>query len=200
MRASPSRAPRLTRPSRSGEVRAKLQQLSSSLFSAALRGRGLETARVGMAQWIRRVTTDHEILGSNPSIDFFLLFFARTSPRAPLRAAPRRRAWCFRRLLSLWAGGAPKFSAELGDDARCDSLLLRTVCLFYATKTDTDLFCELLASSSSRVAKRFDGFGPAAEEEGFVRRGTRAFARIQCKSASLGDGDVPAWSAGTMGV
>ena len=183
--------------------RAKLQQLSSSLFSAALRGRGLETARVGMAQWIRRVTTDHEILGSNPSIDFFLLFFARTSPRAPLRAAPRRRAWCFRRLLSFWAGGAPKRtsgSAELGDDARCDSLLLRTVSLFYATKTGTDLVCEFLASSSSRVAQRFDSFGPAAEEESFVRRGTRAFARIQCKSASLGDGDVPAWSAGTMGV
>jgi hypothetical protein len=71
-------------------------------------------------------------------------------------------------------------SAELGDDARCDSLLLRTVSLFYATKTGTDLFCELFASSSSCVAQRFDAFGPAAEEESFVRRGTRAFARIQC--------------------
>jgi hypothetical protein len=49
-----------------------------------------------------------------------LLFFARTSPRAPLRAAPRRRAWCFRRLLSFWAGGAPKLRAPRSSETMLD--------------------------------------------------------------------------------
>jgi hypothetical protein len=49
-----------------------------------------------------------------------LLFFARTSPRAPLCAAPRRRAWCFRRLLSFWAGGAPKLRAPRSSETMLD--------------------------------------------------------------------------------
>jgi hypothetical protein len=49
-----------------------------------------------------------------------LLFFARTSPRAPLRAAPRRRPWCFRRLLSFWAGEAAKFGAPRNSETMLD--------------------------------------------------------------------------------
>ena len=131
----------------------------------------------------------------------FAFFCSDVAPSTVARCPPTTRVvfqaapvFLGRRSAQTWG------SAELGDDARCNTLLLRTVSLFYATKTGTDLVCEFLASSSSRVAKRIDSFGPGAEEGSFVRRGTRAFARIQCKSASLGDGDVPAWSAGTMGV